>query len=232
MNDILTSLLKAIDHPILAAIIILCIALTFIFKDKIFTYITLPSLQVKKNNSVHKIKSLESHDVFNTLYRVRNEVKNSKFYTHGDFDATKTKMCSDFANFKVEVCYKGFKDFISDDDLDTMQKDKLKIEITKLQNKLHEKYIEQIKDHWRRRGIALADAEYIVDLFENFRYDVLASFEHRINSIFGTSYHKNNFDLMLAVLEMWAMGIDLLPKDMQTTFESVNGRFKKIDYGT
>ena len=139
-------------------------------------------------------------------------------------------MCNDFANFKADVCYQGFKDFISDEGLENMQKDKLKIEITKLQNKLHEKYIEQIKDHWRRRGISLEDAEYIVDLFEKFRYDVLVSFEHRINSIFGTSYHKSNFDLMLATMEMWAMGIDLLPKDMQTTFESVNGRFKNVDY--
>lgn len=231
MNDILPSLLKAVDHPLLATIIILCIALTFIFKDKIFSYITLPSVKKRKIKDNFKIKDLESHDIFNTLYRVKNEVKNSKFYTHGVFDTTKTKMCNDFANFKVDVCYQGFKDFISDEGLENVQKDKLKIEITKLQNKLHEKYIEQIKDHWRKRGISLEDAEYIVDLFEKFRYDVLVSFEHRINSIFGTSYHKSNFDLMLAIMEMWAMGIDLLPKDMQTTFESVNGRFKDIDYG-
>tara|TARA_R100001460_G_scaffold32318_1_gene63373 strand:- start:419 stop:1111 length:693 start_codon:yes stop_codon:yes gene_type:complete len=230
MNDILTPLLKAVDNPIWAAAIILFIALAFIFKDKIFSHITQKSYKRKVRKNPFAIKDLESHDVFNTLYRVKNEVKNSKFYTHGEFDATKTKMCSDFANFKADVCYQGFKDFISDDGLETMAKDKLKIEVTKLQNKLHEKYIEQIKDHWRRKGVQLDDAEYIVELFEKFRYDVLVSFEHRINSIFGTSYHKNNFDLMLAIFEMWAMGIDLLPKDMQTTFESVNGRFKKLDY--
>lgn len=230
MNDILTPLLKAVDHPILAAAIILSIALAFIFKDKIFSYITQSSYKRKSSRSPYYIKDLESHDVFNTLYRVKNEVKNSKFYTHGKFDATKTKMCSDFANFKADVCYQGFKDFISDEGLETMAKDKLKIEVTKLQNKLHEKYIEQIKDHWRRKGVKLDDAEYIVELFEKFRYDVLVSFEHRINSIFGTSYHKSNFDLMLAIFEMWAMGIDLLPKDMQTTFESVNGRFQELDY--
>ncbi len=230
MNDILTPLLKAIDHPGLAAAIILFIALAFIFKDTIFSYITQKSYKRKVSKDTFVIKDMESHDIFNTLYRVKNEVKNSKFYTHGEFDATKTKMCSDFANFKADVCYQGFKDFISDESLETMAKDKLKIEVTKLQNKLHEKYIEQIKDHWRRKGVKLDDAEYIIKLFEKFRYDVLVSFEHRINSIFGTSYHKNNFDLMLAIFEMWAMGIDLLPKDMQTTFESVNGKFKKLDY--
>ena len=29
---------------------------------------------------------------------------------------------------------------------------------------------------------------------------------------------------------MWAMGVDLLPKDMQTTFENLNGKFKDIKY--
>ena len=37
---------------------------------------------------------------------------------------------------------------------------------------------------------------------------------------------------MLAVFEMWAMGIDLLPRDMLTTFESLNGKFKDIKYLT
>ena len=35
---------------------------------------------------------------------------------------------------------------------------------------------------------------------------------------------------MLSIFDMWAMGVDLLPKDMNTTFESLNGRFKSINY--
>jgi len=35
---------------------------------------------------------------------------------------------------------------------------------------------------------------------------------------------------VLAIFDMWAMGIDLLPKDMQTTFENLNGTFKDIKY--
>ena len=46
----------------------------------------------------------------------------------------------------------------------------------------------------------------------------------------NSTYNKDNFALMLAVLEMWAMGIDLLPRDMSTTFESLNGKFKDIKY--
>tara|TARA_R110000744_G_scaffold151974_2_gene265798 strand:+ start:511 stop:816 length:306 start_codon:yes stop_codon:yes gene_type:complete len=52
----------------------------------------------------------------------------------------------------------------------------------------------------------------------------------RINSAYRSKAHnKDNFSLMLAVLEMWAMGIDLLPRDMHTTFESLNGKFKELE---
>ena len=67
-------------------------------------------------------------------------------------------------------------------------------------------------------------------LFEKFRYDVVNSFDHRIAAAFGSGFNRTNFDIMLSVFEMWAMGIDLLPKDMKTTFESLNGTFKSINY--
>ena len=67
-------------------------------------------------------------------------------------------------------------------------------------------------------------------LFEKFRYDVVRSFEFRVNSIFGSEFHENNTEKLLAVFEMWSMGIDLLPKDLSTTIESLNGKFQEIKY--
>ena len=107
---------------------------------------------------------------------------------------------------------------------------KLKRIILEEQNLMHEEYIRAIIKDWSYKGISQTDIDYIIQLFEKFRYDVVVSFEHRINSIFGNSYNETNFGLMLAVFEMWAMGIDLLPRDMQTTFESLNGKFKDIKY--
>ena len=42
------------------------------------------------------IIDLENNDVSSTLVRVRNEVANLKFYTHGENDKVKTRMCYDF----------------------------------------------------------------------------------------------------------------------------------------
>ena len=61
----------------------------------------------------YKIKELVNHDIFNTCERVKKEIKFEKFYTHGEFDATKTRMCQDFTNFKTDVCSKNFKVLIN-----------------------------------------------------------------------------------------------------------------------
>ena len=182
--------------------------------------------KVKKN----VIANLKNHDIFDTMVRVRNEVATLKFYTHGEFDKVKTRMCYDFAKHKTLKCTLRMSDLIMTRNIDEMGRDELKKLILDEQNNMHKDYIRAIKIDWDLKGVDPKDVEYVIHLFEKFRYDVIASFENRINSIFGSSYNKDNFALMLAVLEMWAMGIDLLPRDMQTTFESLNGKFKDIKY--
>ena len=178
------------------------------------------------------ISTLRDHDVFNTLKRVEEEVANMKFYTHNDYDRVKTRMCYDFTKHKVEICGGYMYGLIDMKGIEIISKDKLKSIIIDKQIEMHKAYIHNIRKDWLRRGIKEEDVDYVIHLFETFRYDVVNSFEHRINSIFGATYHKSNFLLVLAVLEMWAMGIDLLPRDMQTTFVSLNGKFKNIKYET
>jgi len=184
----------------------------------------------KKKEKNRLIIELENHDVFSTLDRVRNEVANLKFYTHGEYDKVKTRMCYDFTKHKSIKCSARMLEIVRTKDIDTMDRDKLKKFILIEQGDMHREYIKAIRIEWDLKGVSPQDVDYVIHLFEKFRYDVIVSFEHRINSIFGSSYNKDNFTLMLAVLEMWAMGIDLLPRDMSTTFESLNGKFKDIKY--
>jgi hypothetical protein len=184
----------------------------------------------KKKEKKRLIIQLENHDVFSTLVRVRNEVANLKFYTHGEYDKIKTRMCYDFTKHKSIKCSVRMLELIRTRGIDEMDRDELKKLILDEQNYMHREYIKSIRIEWDLKGVDPQDVDYVIHLFEKFRYDVIVSFEHRINSIFGSSYNKDNFSLMLAVLEMWAMGIDLLPRDMQTTFESLNGKFKDIKY--
>jgi len=184
----------------------------------------------RKKQKKRLIIELENHDIFSTLVRVRNEVANLKFYTHGEYDKVKTRMCYDFTKHKSIKCSAKMLEIVRTKDVDIMDRDKLKKLILLEQGDMHREYIKAIRIEWDLKGVNPQDVDYVIHLFEKFRYDVIVSFEHRINSIFGSTYNKDNFALMLAVLEMWAMGIDLLPRDMQTTFESLNGKFKDIKY--
>lgn len=206
-------------------ILLLIFVVSYFYKKPITSLL----MKIRLKNRDRKVKELINHDLFNTFDRVKLEVKNMKFYTHGKYDAVKTKMCYDFAKFKSEVCYQRFEELL-EMNLDTMNVDELKSLMLKEMNNMHVNYVEKITTHWLSKGISSEDVDYIVELFEKFRYDVVQSFATRIDAIFSASYHDTNFKRVLACYDMFAMGVDLLPKDMQTTFESLNGKFMNLSY--
>ena len=225
MDEIIKVLAQNLQSGLITAIVILALSFMWIFKNSIPLWInTLFNVRHKLT-----IKSLEHHDVFNTCGRVEKEISFMKFYTHGEYDISKSKMCKDFVKYKIKVCSEGFNDILKDD-IEKMNSDQFKMYIIEAQTQMHVTYINAIVEEWRGKGISEDDIKYVIELFEKFRYDVVKAFEYRINSIFSTTSHKNNIRRLLAIFEMWAFGIDMLPRDMQTTFETLNGRFKEIKY--
>ncbi len=225
MDEIIKVLAQNLQSGLITAIVILALSFMWIFKNSIPLWInTLFNVRHKLT-----IKSLEHHDVFNTCGRVEKEISFMKFYTHGEYDISKSKMCKDFVKYKIKVCSESFNDILKDD-IEKMNSDQFKMYIIEAQTQMHVTYINAIVEEWRGKGISEEDIKYVIELFEKFRYDVVKAFEYRINSIFSTTTHKNNTRRLLAIFEMWAFGIDMLPRDMQTTFETLNGRFKEIKY--
>jgi hypothetical protein len=208
--------------------LLLILGIVWILKDSLGDLVK-KLFDKNQTPAVRKISDLKNHDIFNTCERIKHEIKFTKFYTHGTFDAVKTKMCVDFTTFKANVCSKRFKEFL-DVNLDTLSYDELKSEILREMGDIHIDYINATRTHWLSKGILPADVDYIIEIFEKFRYDVVVSFQHRVDSIFASSYHRTRFDKLLACYDMFAMGLDLLPRDMQTTFEALNGKFKEIPY--
>jgi len=225
METILKVLAENSESGLISSLVILILSFMWIFKKNIPTWVNI-FLSVKNKLT---IKSLEHHDVFNTCARVEKEVSFMKFYTHGEYDISKSKMCKDFVKYKIKVCSESFNNILKDD-IEKMDSDQFKMYIIEAQTQMHVKYIDAIVKEWREKGIPEEDIKYVIELFEKFRYDVVKAFEYRINSIFSTTSHKNNTRRLLAIFEMWAFGIDMLPRDMQVTFETLNGRFKKIKY--
>ena len=211
--------------PLLLFILFIIIAVFYFFGKNINLYIK----SRIGNKQRAEIKDLKSHDIFNTLQRVKQEVYFLKFYTHGNFDATKTAMCQDFVKYKCEICDEHFEKF-AEKDFSLVGMDQLKSMMLDTMYAMHSDYIKATKNHWLNRGISKEDADFVILLFEKFRHDVVLSFQHRIDAIFACEHYDTKFKKILACYDMFAFGIDLLPKDLQTTFEAVNGRFAQINY--
>ena len=207
-------------------ILVVLVVVLYYFHKPISTWFT--SL-IKRKEKVQDIKSLRTHDIFNTLQRVKQEAVFLKFYSHSKFDETKSRMSADFVKFKCSVCHDKFSEFLHNDFSKTSS-DELKQLILSAMYSMHHEYVRQIKAHWIERGIEKKDVDYVIELFETFRHSVVLSFQNRIDSIFACQYYDTNFKKILACYDCFAFGIDLLPKDLQDTFENLNGKFSSIKY--
>ena len=113
--ELLNTLAEAITNQYIASILIVIVAVLFFYRNAITKLIT----PIKKEER-EVISDLLDHDIFSTLERAVIEVNNSKFYTDGKFDSTKTKMCSDFASFKTRHIKNGVINMITQNDLQNM----------------------------------------------------------------------------------------------------------------
>lgn len=214
-------------HPWMIFIVLLLLGTIFILRDGLIA--KLKSFKWRKKEKEHKIGDLINHDIFHTFKRVKKEVAVMKFFTDGKYDLVKTRMCQDFTNFKCDVCSEGFGKFL-ETDIDKLSTDALKSLILDMMWGVHDEYIDKIRHHWLDKGIPSDDVQYVIECFDRFRFEVVQAFQFRVDAIFASSFYNNNFERVLASYDMFAMGVDLLPRDLQTTFETLNGKFKNIKY--
>ncbi len=207
-------------------VLVVLVVILYYFHKPITAWVT--SL-IKGKDKPQEIKSLKSHDLFSTLQRVKQEAMFLKFYSHGIFDETKSRMCADFVKFKSDVCNEKFDEFLNHD-FTKLSSDELKqLTLSSLWN-MHQIYVDKIRTNWLSKGIKKDDVDYVIQLFESFRYPVVIGFQHRVDAIFSCEHYDNHFKKILACYNIFSFGIDLLPKDLQDTFEAINGKFAKIKY--
>ena len=220
------SILNSRLSPIMIFVLVVLVVILYYFHKPITTWLI--SL-IKSKEKVQDIKSLKSHDIFPTLERVKREALFLKFFSHGKYDETKSRMSSDFVKFKCDVCYEKFEDFL-DNDFSKLSSDELKQLILASLWNMHEIYIDKIRTHWLSKGISKEEVDYVIELFEVFRHGVVLGFQHRTEAIFSCEHYDTHFSKILACYNVYAFGIDLLPKDLQDTFEAINGKFTNIKY--
>ena len=233
MEQLLEQLLLA--RPLFSIITILWITGLMVFKDNIRNFFTdilnsfKETIYTDEAKTIAKHRQLVKHDIFQVIEIVRKECNIQKFYTHKEFDRTKTMMFRDFMNYKLDSIRDHFVLMINESGKCETEQE-LKVLILKTLRYITEEYIGTTKDHFLKKGIKVKDANYVVDVFEAWRLPTIKSIGERVNSIFSSRYHINNYQRLLASLEVISVAIDLIPRDGVASFDEINGKFKKIEY--
>ena len=174
---------------------------------------------------------LNTHDLFNVIEDVRRDLKHRTFVG----DPNKTAIFQDFIKIMLEEIRKNLKKLIVEvavmnKDGKEAPRDELKYHIMKVLGSLVESYCGKAKHLLIEKGLKGEDAEYVVNLFEEWRGETRRSINDRINAIFASEFYDNNFSRTLAVYELISVSVSLIPKDGIRSFESMNGHFKRIEY--
>lgn len=236
--------------PHLTFIVICMIVIFYFFKDTIAEKIKEMKLSVvklplsKEKKEVYPIKQktihlevekltfddLNAHDLFNVIEDVRSVIKFHKF----DDDSIKTQVFHDFINIMLDEIKQSMKVLIVQigilDAKHDPKRDELKQVIMTKLGSIVESYCKEGEAHFLNKGLTRKDAEYVVNLFEEWRSETRRSINDRINAIFASSFHQTNFARVLAVYELISVSVSLIPKDGIRSFEQMNGRLKSIKY--
>lgn len=234
MESILEQLLLA--RPLFSIITILWITGLMVFKENIKSFFTglisssKEYIRSDRSSAIAKHKKLVKHDIFQVIEIVRKECSIHSFYTDRSYDETKTKMFREFMNYKLDSIRDHFILMINESGKCESPQE-LKVLILKTLRYITEEYIANTKNNFLSKGIKIKDANYVVDIFESWRLPTIKAIGERVNSIFSSNYHKNNYQRLLASLEVISVAIDLIPRDGVASFDEINGKFKKIkDY--
>ena len=173
--------------------------------------------------------TLQYHEMFQTIEKVRALIKYTKFYQGKELDTTKSSMFVDFMNFKLDTIKKKFLQLILESPT-AKDNDHLKNMIFDCIYSCVEEYTENAKVQFIKNGIPYSDAVYVVELFEQWRLDTVQVLGEQINGIFSSNFHPSRFNNLLAVLEVTSIAIALIPKDGIASFNAMNGKFIKVEY--
>ena len=209
--------------PILTFLLILFLVVFYFLKDTINE--VLKALLTRKKKS--KIANLKNHDVFITLQQVKKKIDKIEFTTHGEIDKNKTSLLRQLIDIKIKTTNEYLNEFLTRKNVANYSGQELKFEIDSLLRRLVREYNQEAIHAFVKRNILKADAEYLVEAFEEFRADIMEGYIERIESISTNDDYNSNYDRISAILEVFALGLYVIPKDAVNACNKMNGRFLK-----
>lgn len=239
MDNVFTAFVSKFGSlsPFLTFLVMVLLIVSYFYKDAIIKKIQ--QFKPKREydpectDGQYCFEDLIYHDVFSVIFEVRAAIKHHHFDDE-DGGETKTRVFHDFLNIMLEEIHLNMKQLIvaiaAQHKSGDVSRDELKQIIRKTLNSIVDNYCVKGEHHLIDRGLTKKDAAYVVELFEKWRSETRASINSRIDAIFASSFHTTNFQRTLAVYELISVSVSLIPKDGIRSFESMNGKFKTIQY--
>ena len=239
MEKIFNALVNKLSNlsPLLTFIVIVLATAMYLFKDviskKIQDYKLRKNCSSTTEDGQYDFEDLSYHDLFSVIFEVKSAIKRYHF-DEEDGGETKTRIFHDFLNIMLNEIFENMKQLIQTISAQhkegDVSRDELKQTIRKALNVIVDNYCMKGEHHLIDKGLTKRDATYVVELFENWRSETRASINSRIDAMFASSFHTNNFQRTLAVYELISVSVSLIPKDGIRSFKEMNGKFKTIQY--
>jgi hypothetical protein len=205
--------------PFIAILILFLAWLIKNNKDKVFSFIMSRSFNPKEN--------LLNHDLFSLI----NRVKNIAIYEiEFEYDEVKTFVFRDFVKIKINSIDKFTKEFIEKGKFDKLTKAEFDKKVSDLITDIISSYNKGAHSHFISHGMTKEQADHVINIFNKWHSDTVKAVYSRTDSVISSAYYRSNYMKVVAILEIFAIAVELTISDGVKSFNELNGYFKKIDY--
>lgn len=220
--DALINLFSNLPVSILS-ILCLIVIIFLIFKKEIVE--SVKNLQRPKTKK--KIDSLIYHRFFTVCDEVERIILGMSFITKGAFDKTKTKMMHTLIQMKCATMKKHFTKLLLSPEIDSWGHLELQAKFKFTLMEVVKDYNEEALTTYVKWGIDYDDANFLINTYEEYRACMVSVFIDGIDSILMNTDYEGNFNKVNTLMETCCIAIGVIPRDVQSSFEAVNGRFAK-----
>ena len=213
-------------NGILTFVFLTMFTLTYFFKTTIREW-----FKFRLNRRKPKeVKRLLYHNMFLVADKVVSKINNTDFTTFDGYDPSKTRLLKKLIDLKIKTVKKRFKEFLEQEDLDSIDAAQLKFRVaTTLSSLVNEYNDSSIRIMNNDMGIKIEDAKFLVDRYEEFRKYIVDAFVDELDVIIMDDNYSNNFDRLNTILYTVSISLNVIPRDVVGVFNDINGRFKKYN---
>lgn len=224
MGDIFKNLGSYGLEPWMVFVIVIVLGLGLLFHKTFSAWLT---RMLSKKKKKYSWDDYYKHSVFNNLDVEASSI-NKVFETDGEIDENKSYIFNEFVKIKLMETKKTLEEILSVDIKNISELDlKHKMDSTFIQCNVNVN--EQFKLKMIDKGLPIEDINSIMETFIKVRKDINNQYLEQIEDLFGNPLIEDNKIRVLILLSTVNFEIKNIIKHSVKTFDSLNGRFKKLN---